>query len=375
MEYDILIVGAGISGATLAERYATQLNKKVLLIDRREEIGGNCHDYYNEENILVPKYGPHFFHTNSEKVWSYLSKFTDWLDYEHRVLSRIDNETLVPVPININTVNIVFNEKIKNSTQMMLWLKENCEKIDNPRNSEESALSKMGSILYEKLFKNYTIKQWDMCPTKLHSSILERIPVYTDFEDRYFKDQYQAMPKDGYSKLFSNMLNNPNITVKLNTDFELFRNKLSDFEKVFFTGRIDTFFSNKIDEKLRYRSLIFKHEIYDKEYFQERTMINYPNHEEFTRIAEPKHATGQKHPKTTIIKEYPTWNGDPHYPVLCDETHSVYEKYREKAKKLEQKGIYFIGRLAEYKYYNMDQAFLNALHKFEELEMQSKKSP
>jgi UDP-galactopyranose mutase len=217
-DFDIIVVGAGISGAVMAERYANVLNKKVLVIERRNHIAGNCYDYYNEEKILVPKYGPHYFHTDSENVWNYVSQFTDWIGYEHRALSYVDGE-LVPVPVNIETVNKLLGLNIKNSQEMKKWLSQNTVKIKNPKNSEELALSTMGRHLYEKIFKNYTKKQWGLWPHELDASVIGRIPIRTSFDDRYFSDKFQSMPKDGYTILFEKMLNHSNITVKLSADY------------------------------------------------------------------------------------------------------------------------------------------------------------
>lgn len=365
MNKPILIVGAGISGCTLAERFANILNKKVIIIDKRPHIGGNCYDFYNK-GVLVPKYGPHFFHTNDEKVWNYINNFSEWKPYEHRVLSNIDGSNLVPVPVNIKTVNTIFGLSIQTSAEFDNWLEMEKEKIDNPKNSEEYAISRMGKRLYNILFKNYTKKQWDKWPSELDPTILARIPIRNNFDDRYFTDKYQAMPKDGYTKIFERMINHPNIKLKLNTDWLDFANSKDSYEMIFFTGRIDQFFSYKY-EPLEYRSLKFVFETINKEYFQERAQVNYPNTEKFTRITEPKHATGQKSNYTTIIKEYSTWEGEPYYPVPSENNKSLYAKYQSDAKEYEKKNIYFVGRLAEYKYFNMDQAFKNALELFERI--------
>lgn len=362
--HDIVIIGAGISGATLAERYATELNKKVLVIEKRDHIGGNCYDYYDEAGILVSKYGAHIFHTTYEDVWNYVSKFTKWHSYQHKVVSSFDGK-LVPIPVNITTVNAVHNVNIKTEKEMEAWLKENTVQNDDPQNSEEIALSRVGQLLYEKMFKKYTEKQWNLPPHKLSPSVIGRIPVRTNFEDRYFTDPYQAIPKKGYTELFKNMLNHPNITVILNTDYFSFKHKLKNYEKLFFTGPIDQFFTYKYGKKLQYRSLRFEFETHDKEFYQQNAVINYPNDHEYTRIVEYKHFTGQKHRKTTISKEYPTWDGEPYYPVPSEENLKLFEKYQKEAEKLEKKNIYFVGRLANYKYFNMDQAFKNALDLFE----------
>lgn len=365
---DIVIIGAGISGATLAERYAVQKNKRVLVIEQKNHIGGNCFDYINDDGILISKYGAHLFHTNDEVVWDYVNRFSDWYPYEHKVLSVVDGK-LVPVPVNIDTVNALFGLEIKTEQEMEAWLSENTEKIENPTNSEESALRRVGKKLYEKMFKNYTKKQWDMWPVELEASVMDRIPVRTNHDDRYFSDKYQALPKDGYTKIFENMLNHPNITVQLNTGYEDIKESIKDYEKLFFTGPIDQFFDYKFGDKLQYRSIRFEFETHDQEVFQQNSVINYPSLDyPYTRIVEYKHFTGQKHPKTTISKEYSSWEGEPYYPVPTERNRQVYAKYQAEALKLEKQGIYFVGRLANYKYFNMDQAFKNALDLYTKLE-------
>lgn len=361
MNYDIIIVGAGISGITLAERYAAS-GKKVLILEKRDHIGGNCYDYYNADGILISKYGAHLFHTNLEDVWEYIHKFSKWYPYEHKVKSFVDGK-LVPVPVNITTVNMLFNETLKTESEMQSWLKKKVEPITNPKNSEESALSRIGRELYEKMFKTYTKKQWDLWPSELEPSVMDRIPVRTNFDDRYFSDKYQALPKNGYTKLFERMLEHSNITVMVNTDYLQVKESFMNYEKLFFTGPIDSFFNDKY-EKLQYRSIRFEFETYDKEYFQSNSVINYPNDFDFTRVVEYKYFTGQKHPKTTISREYSTWEGEPYYPVPSQRNREVYVLYQKEAEKLEKEGIYFVGRLANYKYFNMDQAFKNALDLF-----------
>jgi UDP-galactopyranose mutase len=363
MKHDILIIGAGISGATLAERFANVSNKKVLVIEKRDHVGGNCYDFYTEDGLLVPKYGPHFFHTNYEDVWKYVNRFSKWRPYEHRVLCNVDGKTHVPV--NITTVNTIFGLHIQTEAEMKSWLAANTDRIENPKNSEEAALRRVGRVLYEKIFRNYTKKQWDIRASELGAEVMDRIPVRTTFDDRYFSDTYQAMPAEGYTKIFEKMLDHPNITVRLNEDFVPMRESLEGYEAVFFTGRIDAFFGRIFGRALQYRSLRFEFESLDMEYFQSRAQINFPNTELFTRITEPKHATGQKHRKTVIIKEYGTSEGEPYYPVPSKNNKDLYEKYRKEAEKLESKNIYFVGRLAEYKYMNMDQAFKNSLNVFD----------
>jgi UDP-galactopyranose mutase len=371
--HDIVIVGAGISGATLAERYASEQNKKVLIIEKRDHIAGNCYDFYNEDGILISKYGAHLFHTNLEDVWDYIHKFSDWNTYEHRVKAYVDGQ-LVPIPVNITTVNMLFGTNIQTETEMDEWLAAHQEKLENPKNGEEAALSRVGRELYEKMFKNYTKKQWDKYPSELDASVLNRIPVRNNFDDRYFNDKYQALPAQGYTKVFEKMLNNPNIEVRLSTDFFDIRDSLSGYEKLFYTGPIDQFFDFKfsVGEHLEYRSLNFVWETHDKEFYQSNSVINYPNDYDFTRVVEYKYFTNQKHPKTTISKEYSAdyqpGKNEPYYPVPNPRNQEIFAKYQTEAEKLEPEGIYFVGRLANYKYFNMDQAFKAALDLFVRLE-------
>lgn len=360
MVYDIIIVGSGISGAVLAERYANEQNLKVLVIEKRNHIGGNCYDFYNSDEILVPQYGPHFFHTNDKEVWDYVSLFTKWYKYEHRVLSNV-NGIHVPVPVNINTINILFNQALKNEKETKIWLASQITQIANPKNSEESAISRVGRNLYELMFKGYTKKQWDLWPKELDASVMNRIPVRYNYDDRYFSDTFQAMPLKGYHKLFFNMLSNKNITVLLGTDYFNIKDQLGKYSKLYFTGRIDRYFDYLHLAPLQYRSLYFKYQTLRMNYFQSHAQINYPNDHDWTRITEPKHATGQVSELTTIIKEYSTWDGEPYYPVPNIKNEQIYASYKKEAIKLERQGIYFVGRLANYKYYNMDQAFRNAL--------------
>lgn len=366
MQQTILIVGAGISGATLAERYATQQNKQVLVLEKRDHIGGNCYDYYNEAGILCSKYGAHLFHTNHEDVWEYVQQFSEWTSYHHKVLAFVDGK-LVPIPVNITTVNTLLGLHIQNEEEMKKWLASVQIPHENPTNSEEVALSRVGNLLYEKLFKNYTKKQWDKDASELDPEVLARIPVRTNFEDGYFSDVHQAQPKEGYTKMFEKILSHPNITVKLNTDYFDIKDTLGNFEKIFYTGPIDHFFDQNASEPLEYRSLRFVEETYDQEYFQSNSVINYPNDHAYTRIVEYKHITGQKSPQTTIVKEYSSAEGEPYYPVPSPKNRAVFAHYKKQAAALEKEGIYFVGRLANYKYFNMDQAFKNALDLFAQL--------
>ncbi|RJP34650.1 MAG: UDP-galactopyranose mutase [Actinobacteria bacterium] len=359
-EYDVVIVGAGISGITLAERYANVLGRKVLLVEKRDHIGGNCYDYFDGDGILVHPYGPHYFHTAYPEVWEYVSRFTDWIPYVHRVLSYVDGK-YVPVPVNIDTVNILFDLDIRDEVEMREWLDRNVVKYEIPRNSEESALSRVGPTLYEKMFKNYTIKQWDMHPRELDPAVMDRIPVHFDHDDRFFTDPYQGLPHRGMTGLFERMLDHPRISVNLESDYFDLEDSLGEREITIYTGPIDRFFDYRYG-KLQYRSLRFEIITLDEEWHQPQTVVNYPNDHAYTRVHEPKHATETTAPRTTIIREYGSWEGEPIYPVLNDRNRAILEKYRAEAEKTDR--VFFAGRLATYKYINMDQAFKNALELF-----------
>jgi UDP-galactopyranose mutase len=363
---DILIIGCGISGAVLAERFAN-IGRRVVILEKRNHIGGNCYDFIDENGILVSKYGAHLFHTNDEVVWKYVNRFIEWYPWEHKVIARVDNKT-VPIPVNINTVNILFGEGIQTEEEMRAWLDANRTHLLNPTNGEEAVLSKVGPVLYQKMFKHYTKKQWDKYPSELDASVLNRIPVRLNFDDRYFSDRYQALPKGGYTKMFEKMLDHPNIDVRLNTDYFDFKDKYSNVEKLFYTGPIDRFFNYKhsTSERLEYRSINFVSETVDKEFFQENSVVNYPGLEvPFTRIIEYKHFGHQQSKKTTIVKEFTESHGEPYYPVPNSRNQEIYAKYKEEADKLTD--VYFVGRLANYKYFNMDQAFKNALDLFDSI--------
>lgn len=367
MYSDIVIIGAGISGAVLAERYASS-GKKVTVIEKRDHIAGNCFDYIDENGILVSKYGAHLFHTNDEQVWEYVNRFADWYPWEHRVLAKVDGHT-VPIPVNINTVNQLFGLNISTEEAMKEWLFLNCPVIADPKNGEEAALSRVGPVLYEKMFRHYTKKQWNKFPEELDASVLNRIPVRTNFDDRYFSDKYQALPRGGYSKMFEKIMDHPNISVILNTDYFELRDQIQKPEKLFYTGPIDRFFDFRfsLQDKLEYRSINFVTEVLDQEYYQENSVINYPGTEvEYTRIIEYKHFGNQISGKTSIVKEFTVDGGEPYYPVLNEKNRKIFEKYRREAQKLTD--VYFVGRLANYKYFNMDEAFKNALQLYDQLE-------
>lgn len=356
---DFLIVGSGFAGSVMAERIASQMDKRVMVVEQREHIGGNAYDFYDSSGVLVHKYGPHIFHTDYEDVWKYISGFADWNGYQHRVLAYIDGKK-VPVPINLTTVNTMLDKNFTTS-ELMDYFESVKLRPGTINNSKDVIVSQVGEFFYEKIFKNYSFKQWGVYPDELLSEVTERIPVKYDNDDRYFSDRYQGLPLGGYTKLFEKLLSNSNITVMLNTDYKSAMDNVR-FGSLIYTGPIDYFFDYKYG-KLPYRSLDLKFETLDLEQFQETAVINYPNDYEFTRITEFKHMTLQKHHKTTILREYPTWEGEPYYPTLTKEAVRTYSKYRDETLRL--KSAYFVGRLAEYRYYNMDKVIKSVLDTFE----------
>lgn len=356
--YDYLIVGAGFAGSVLAERLASQLDARVLVIDRRKHIGGNAYDFYNDDGILVHKYGPHIFHTNSKKVFDYLSRFTGWRLYEHRVLASVDGQ-LVPIPINLDTLNQLYEMNLEES-QVEEFLSSMAEPRERIVTSEDVVVSRVGRELYNKFFRNYTRKQWNLDPSELDASVAARVPVRTTRDDRYFTDQYQAMPLLGYTRMFEKMLDHPNIDIRLHTDYADIKDKAA-FRELIFTGPVDEYFSYCYG-KLPYRSLRFEHQTHDGEKFQPAAVVNYPNEHAYTRITEFKYLTGQEHEKSSIVYEYPESEGDPYYPVPQPQNAELYARYKALADAVP--GVYFAGRLATYKYYNMDQVVAQALALF-----------
>lgn len=353
--FDYVITGAGFAGSVLAERLASQSNKKVLIIDRRNHIGGNAFDYYDDAGILVHKYGAHIFHTSSKEVFEYLSKFTEWNEYQHRVLASVDG-MLLPMPINLDTVNKLYGINLT-SFEIEKFFENQAESCEVIKTSEDVIVSKIGRDLYNRFFKNYTLKQWDLDPSQLDKSVTARVPTRTNRDDRYFTDSYQVMPKYGYTRMFEKMLDNPNIKIMLNTSYEEVKDMVK-YDKLIYTGTIDSFFDYKYG-KLPYRSLRFSHETHDKTDFQDVSVVNYPNEQPYTRIIEFKKLTGQKHDKTSVMFEYPTAEGDPYYPIPNGDNTKQYLKYKELAD--ERDDVIFVGRLATYKYYNMDQIVAQAL--------------
>uniref|UniRef100_A0A6C0K7D2 UDP-galactopyranose mutase C-terminal domain-containing protein n=1 Tax=viral metagenome TaxID=1070528 RepID=A0A6C0K7D2_9ZZZZ len=366
MTYEVLVVGCGLSGVTIAEQFATRLNKKVLIIDKRNHIGGNVYDYVDKETgILMNEYGAHVFHTNSDRVWNYVNQFSKWERWDHEIMGLVDGR-YVHIPVNITTVNTLCGQNIKTSEEMKVWLKKNQEVFYCTDNSEKVALSRVGPELYEKIFKNYTFKQWAKYPAELDTTVLARIPVRDNFDCRYFDDKYQALPSKGYTKFVQKMIDHPNITVKLDTDyFEYFDQPLASFQTVIFTGPIDRFYASKGLQPLEYRSIEFTKEIHKNvPFYQPCSIINYPGTEvPYTRIVEYKHFLNQKSQDTVIVKEITKDKGEPYYPVPTFENQNLYEKYRKFA--LEEKSVHFLGRLANYRYFNMDAAIMNSLEYFD----------
>ena len=350
-----MIIGAGFAGCVLAERLAAGLGKKVLLLDKRPHIGGNAYDCHDEHGILIHKYGPHIFHTNSREVFSYLSRFTEWHPYQHRVRAWVDGR-LVPIPINLDTINTLYGTSF-NAFQLGEFYKSVAEPRAELKTSEDVIISQVGRELYEKFFRNYTRKQWGLDPSELDAAVTARVPTRTNRDDRYFTDAYQAMPLKGFTRMFERMLDHPNIKILLNTDYHEIEGSIL-YDEVICTGPIDEYFDYRFG-RLPYRSLQFQWETLNAEQVQPVAVINYPNDNLYTRVTEFKHLTGQQHAKTTRVYEYPQSEGDPYYPIPRAENAALYKQYQELA--AVTPGVHFVGRLGTYKYYNMDQVVAQAL--------------
>ncbi len=380
MNYDYIIVGAGFAGAVLAERIATQLNKKVLVLEKRSHIGGNCYDEVDASSgVIVHTYGPHLFHTDNEEVYSYLSQFTHWHAYVHEVVASVD-ENIIPIPFNFNTLDTIYTQdKAALLKQKLISRYGKDQKIPilELMKEDDPDLKELAQYVYEKIFVNYTAKQWGKKPEEIDGAVTARVPVLTSHDNRYFTDKYQAVPQDGYTKLFENMLNHENITIEVDCDalerVEIKKNTIffdskQCHAKVIFTGMIDELFADKFGE-LPYRSIDLGFETLDQEYYQNHAVVNYPNEHNYTRITEFKHIHPVSTNKTTILKEYPqAYKRDintPYYPMFTDENQIKYDQYASYAKQIPN--LLLVGRLAEYKYYDMDDIVARSLEVFEDI--------
>ena len=370
MEYNI-VVGCGFSGAVIANLIADKLNQKVIIIDKKNHIAGNSYDYRDKNNIMIHKYGSHIFHTNNEKVWSFLKRFSDFNNYIHKVDVVIDGKK-VQIPFNFNTLYQLFSETTAKKIKEKLLEKYNYGAkipiLEFQKQNDED-LKFLAKYVYEKIFLNYTIKQWELKPNEIDKTITSRVPLCLDNDNRYFQDKYQGIPINGYTNLIEKIINHPNIKVVLNSDYKNFKKQNSELIKnsrIFYTGSIDEFFDYEYG-MLPYRSLKFEFEEHNKEFYQSCACINYPNDFSFTRIHEFKYYLGDKSNKTMIAKEYPQKfkfeENERYYPIINEENIKLYNKYLKKAENF--KNIYFLGRLVDYKYYNMDLAVLRAIELFE----------
>lgn len=353
--FDVLVVGAGFAGCVMAERLARGAGKKVLVCDRRPHVGGNAYDHHDDHGVLVHRYGPHIFHTSSREVFDYLSRFTAWRSYQHRVLACVDGQ-LVPFPINLDTINKLYGLSLT-SFELERFFAERAEPRSPLRTSEDVIVAKVGRELYEKFFRGYTRKQWGLDPSELDASVTSRVPVRTNRDDRYFTDAYQAMPLHGYTRMFERMLDHPSIQVLLGADHRDVAGEVR-FRELVYTGPVDAYFDHRFGP-LPYRSLEFQLETRREERAQAAPVVNYPNDYPYTRVTEFKWLTGQEHPKTTLVYEIPRAEGDPYYPVPRPENAELYRRYEALAR--ETPGVHFVGRLATYRYYNMDQVVAQAL--------------
>jgi UDP-galactopyranose mutase len=357
MSYDRIVVGAGFAGSVVAERLATVAGERVLVVDRRSHVGGNAYDEHDAAGILVHRYGPHIFHTNAPRVVEYLSRFTDWRPYEHRVLARV-RDRLVPIPINLDTVNDLFGLCLRED-ELESWFAARAEPVDPVCTSEDAVVARVGRELYELFFRGYTRKQWGLDPSELDASVTSRIPVRTNRDDRYFTDTFQAMPREGYTAMFARILDQPTVEVALDTDYADLPLRLRRLPVVF-SGPVDEFFGRRFG-RLPYRSLEFRFETLDRPRLLPVGTVNEPHETAvpYTRTTEFKHLTGQVHPRTTIVREFPRADGDPYYPIPRPENEALYARYRTLAEATPN--VTFVGRLATYRYYNMDQVVAQAL--------------
>ena len=347
MKYDVVIVGCGLAGSTLARRMAEERGKKVLIIEKRDHVGGNCYDFYCKEGIIVQRYGPHIFRTNSSQVWKFISRFTEWFDYQHKVLTCVGGNFL-PIPINLDTVNMFLGTHYT-SENILTYFEKNRTCPENVDNVKDSVESQIGTVFYDAFFKNYTEKQWGYACDELPAKVIARIPIRQNRDDRYFTHKYQGIPQEGYTNMIKKMLAHPNIHVLLNANFNDFKDALKNIQ-IYYSGSIDEYFDYCYG-RLPYRCVEFEFEIINKEWFQKAGVVNYPNNYDYTRITEFKYFGDYKSEKTIIAKEYPSWNGDPSYPVPFPQNEELYDKYYQ----MKPDNLDFIGRLGKYRYYSMDQ--------------------
>jgi len=367
MEKVNLIVGCGLSGVTMARKIAEEINEKVIIIDSKDHIGGNIYDWRDKNGIMIHKYGPHIFHTNLENVWSFISRFTSFNTYMHKVLAVIDGiETTIP--FNLRTLHDVFPETLANRLEQKLLSKFEYNKkvpILEFQKQDDEDLKFLAKYIYEKVFLHYTTKQWGVKPDEVDGSVTARVPVYISCDRGYFQDKYQGIPIQGYTEMVKNILNHPNIEVRLNTKFEDFK---GNYDRLFYTGSIDEFFDYKYGE-LSYRSVHFKFEEFNMPYYQHGVSVNYPCNYDFTRVHEYKYFLNDQSDKTVIAKEYSEFfvrgKNERYYPIPNEVNAALYAKYLEDAKKLNN--VYFLGRLGDYKYYDMDKAINRALELFEKI--------
>jgi UDP-galactopyranose mutase len=367
---DVIIIGGGPVGCVLAEKISSDLKLNCLIIEKRSHIGGNCYDEYNSKGLLYHKYGPHYLRFKNKKTMNYLSKFTKWLPGDYIVKSSI-NKKLYPIPINLTTLEMFFGRKFKSKKEVLKFLDKKKVKINNPKNFEEFVLSKLGKDIYDNFYKNYTIKQWNIHPSKLSKEIAGRLPIRFNRNPYYVKEKLRYMPKKGFTQMFKNMTANKRIKIKLNSDFFKIKNKLKFNHFMIYTGEPDRYFDFKYG-KLDWRSLIFKFKTFKKNKVQKCVQYNFPNDFKYTRSVEIKHVTKQRSKFTVISKEYPTSRGEPYYPISNNKNIKLFEKYKKLIVKEMHKNIYFEGRLAKYKYFNTDEVIESALSLFNSLKKKYK---
>ena len=372
IESDVIIVGGGPVGCVLANKLSNELNLKCLIIEKRNHIAGNCYDEYNKKGLLYHKYGPHYLRFKNRKTLNYLSKFTKWIPGEYIVKSYV-NKKLYPIPINLETLEMFFKRKFNSKKDVMDFLDKKRIKLKKIKNAEDFILSKLGKEIYENFYKNYTIKQWGIHPRNLSKTITGRLPIRINRNPYYVKEKLRLMPKKGFTEMFKKMINNKNVTVKLNTDFNKVKKDLRFKHFLIYTGEPDRYFNYKYG-KLNWRSLIFKFKNHNKKFLQKCVQYNYPNDYKYTRTVEIKHVTKQKSKYTVISKEYPTNKGDPYYPIINVKNLRLFKKYETLMDKEAKNNIFFEGRLARYTYYNTDEVIERALDLYLDLKKKFKKT-